>query len=83
MREFFLFFCRADDDRPIVNAQIRLPGQVGSSWAFMQFETRYGMNMVDETRDEIRGFMSSLLDEAQNATHAKCIKSVTVAEEHS
>ena len=40
------------------------------------------MNMADETRDEIRGFMSSLLDEAEAAAHAKRTKSVTVAEEH-
>lgn len=72
----------ADGDRPIVNAQIRLPGSVGSNWAFMQFETRYGMNMADKTRDEIRGFMSSLLNEAEAAAHAKRTKSVTVTEEH-
>ena len=40
------------------------------------------MNMTDKTRDEIRGFMSSLLDEAQTAAHAKRIKPVTVTEEH-
>lgn len=38
--------------------------------------------MTDKTRDEIRGFMSSLLDEAEAAAHAKRTKSVTVAEEH-